>query len=115
MVVDLAQDGVVDDLLRALADPTRRDILRASAGEELSISRLAQRYPMSFAAVQKHVAVLERSGLVAKVRRGREAHVRPVPEALSRVRWELDQLESTWRGRLERMSQLVDREKGQGQ
>ena len=70
----------------ALADPTRRDILRRCASEEPSVSRLAQAYPMSFAAVQKHVAVLERAGLVAKERHGREQRVRTDPDAVGRAR-----------------------------
>jgi DNA-binding transcriptional ArsR family regulator len=71
VVGDLANEAI-DDLFRALADPTRRDIIRRCAAGEPSVSRLAQDYPMSFAAVQKHVAVLERAGLVTKERRGRE-------------------------------------------
>ncbi|MGH3464142.1 MAG: ArsR/SmtB family transcription factor, partial [Kribbellaceae bacterium] len=66
----------MDDLFHALADATRRDIVRRSVQGELSVSRLAELYPMSFAAVQKHVAVLERAGLVTKERRGREQLVR---------------------------------------
>jgi DNA-binding transcriptional ArsR family regulator len=97
----------VDDLFRALSDPTRRDILRRTSVKDLSVSRLAEAYPMSFAAVQKHVAILERSGLVAKMRTGREALVRPVPEAMSQVYRELDQLEAAWRGRAGRMSDLL--------
>jgi DNA-binding transcriptional ArsR family regulator len=72
MVVGELTDEAVDHLFHALADPTRRDILRRSADGELSVSRLAESYPVSFAAVQKHVAVLERADLVTKERRGRE-------------------------------------------
>jgi DNA-binding transcriptional ArsR family regulator len=104
---DDLSDEVVDGLFHALADATRRDILGRSARGELSVSRLADGYPMSFAAVQKHVAVLERAGLVTKERRGREQLVRTAPDALARVRQALDQLEATWRGRIERMSQLL--------
>ncbi len=71
------------------------------------MSRLAQAYPMSFAAVQKHVAVMERAGLVTKERRGREQLVRTDAEAVSRVRQVLDELEMTWRGRVDRMSDLL--------
>lgn len=73
------------------------------------MSRLAQAYPMSLAAVQKHVAVLERAGLVVKERRGREQLVRTDPAAVRRARHALDQLERAWRGRVERMSQLLAR------
>ncbi|MCS0500330.1 ArsR/SmtB family transcription factor [Protaetiibacter mangrovi] len=101
-------DADVDRLFHALADATRRDILRRSVDGELSVSRLAADYPMSFAAVQKHVAVLEQVGLVTKVRRGRELLVRSEPEALRRAREALDQLEEAWRGRIQRMSALLD-------
>jgi DNA-binding transcriptional ArsR family regulator len=107
MVVDDLEAEAVDELFRALADPTRRDILRRSATSEPSVSRLAQAYPMSFAAVQKHVAVLERAGLVTKERRGREQLVQTDRGAVDRARRALDELESTWRGRVDRMSDLL--------
>ena|SRR6187431_650769 len=101
-------DAAVDRLLSALADATRRDILRRAIDGDLSVSRLAGDYPMSFAAVQKHVAVLERVGLVTKVRRGRELLVRSEPETLSRARDALDQLAEAWQGRVERMAALLE-------
>ncbi len=101
-------DAEVDRLFHALADATRRDILRRSIDGELSVSRLAEDYPMSFAAVQKHVAVLERVGLVTKVRRGRELLVRSEPETLRRAQEALDKLEEAWRGRVQRMGALLD-------
>src|SRR5215208_33982 len=109
MVVGDLEAEAVDELFRALADSTRRDILRRCAGREPSVSRLAQAYPMSFAAVQKHVAVLERAGLVTKERRGREQLVRTDADAVARARQALDELETTWRGRVERMSVLLQR------
>jgi DNA-binding transcriptional ArsR family regulator len=109
MVVDNLAAQEVDELFRALADPTRRDILHRCVGGEPSVSRLAQAYPMSFAAVQKHVAVLERAGLVTKERRGREQLVRTDADAVGRARQALDELETTWRGRVERMSDLLQR------
>jgi len=75
-----------------------------------SVSRLAEAYPMSFAAVQKHVAVLERAGLVAKERRGRETLVRTDAAAVSRARRALDELEELWRGRVARMSEVLSEE-----
>lgn len=90
MVVELT-DADVDLLFHALADATRRDILRVAMGEEHSVSTLARRYPMSFAAVQKHVAVLERAGLIVKQRAGREQLVAGNPEALARARRLLDE------------------------
>ena len=107
MVVDGVPTEVVDEVFRALADSTRRDILRRCAADEPSVSRLAQAYPMSFAAVQKHVAVLERAGLVVKERRGREQLVHTDAAAVEQARQTLDELVATWRGRVERMSDLL--------
>jgi DNA-binding transcriptional ArsR family regulator len=114
MVVGRSTDKEVDRLFQALADATRRDILRRCIRGEPSVSRLADVYPMSFAAVQKHVSVLERAGLVTKERRGREQLVRTDGDAVGRAREVLDELEQTWRGRAERMSDLlVPRQKPQ--
>jgi DNA-binding transcriptional ArsR family regulator len=118
MVVSELTDEGVDHLFHALADRTRRDILRRCVRGDLSVSRLAEAYPMSFAAVQKHVAVLERAGLVTKQRRGREQRVRTDPDAVRRARQALDQLETAWRGRVGRMSHLLAQDphptRGQG-
>jgi DNA-binding transcriptional ArsR family regulator len=109
MVVGGLTDEDVDRVFHALADATRRDILHRCIRAEPSVSRLAEVYPMSFAAVQKHVVVLERAGLVTKERRGREQLVRTDVAAVDRVRQILDELERTWRGRAERMSDLLVR------
>lgn len=99
-------DPELDRLFRALADATRRDIVaRLLAGEEASVSALATRYDMSFAAVQKHVAALEEAGLVTKESRGRERIVRSNPERLAQARALLFQLEQLW---IARFSQLDD-------
>jgi DNA-binding transcriptional ArsR family regulator len=107
MVVHELADEDVDRVFRALADATRRDILRRAIAGESSVSRLAEAYPMSFAAVQRHVAVLERAGLVTKQRRGREQLVRTSPDGIDRAREMLDHLEQSWRGRVTRMSGLL--------
>jgi DNA-binding transcriptional ArsR family regulator len=109
MVVGDVTDDQVDSLFHALADATRRDIVHRCIRGESSVSRLADVYPISFAAVQKHVAVLERAGLVTKQRRGREQLVRTDPEAVGRARRALDELETTWRGRVGRMAELLAR------
>lgn len=104
MVVARAE---VDRLFHALADATRRDIVRRTMDGSFSVSTLAREYPMSFAAVQKHVAVLERAGLVTKQRRGREHLVAGNPAALQAARDALDQLELAWRERIARMADLL--------
>jgi DNA-binding transcriptional ArsR family regulator len=96
-----------DLIFAALADATRRDIvLRALSGEE-GVAELASHYPMSFAAVQKHVAVLERAGLISKRRTGRRKVVRTEMEALQLARGLLDEYEALWRGRIDRMADLI--------
>ena len=96
-----------DRMFGALADATRRDIVRRSIDGEQGILELAGHYPMSFAAVQKHVAILERAGLVTKQRSGRRKVVRTNVEGLRRARRLLDRYEELWRGRLDRMTALV--------
>lgn len=96
-----------DLIFAALADATRRDIvLRALSGHE-GVAELASHYPMSFAAVQKHVAVLERAGLVSKRRVGRRKVVQTEMEALRLARGLLDRYEALWRGRIDRMTDLI--------
>jgi DNA-binding transcriptional ArsR family regulator len=96
-----------DRVFRALADGTRRDIVRRAIVGEEGVAELAEHYPMSFAAVQKHVAILERAGLVTKVRIGRRKVVRTNVEGLRRARRLLDRYEELWHGRLDRMAALV--------
>jgi DNA-binding transcriptional ArsR family regulator len=107
MVVAELTDEQADGLFHALADATRRDILHRCVATEPSVSRLADVYPMSFAAVQKHVAVLERAGLVTKERRGREQIVHTDRDGVVRARRVLDELEAAWRGRVQRMADLL--------
>ncbi|SHN20188.1 ArsR/SmtB family transcription factor [Cryptosporangium aurantiacum] len=104
MVVDQAN---ADRVFAALADATRRDIVTRVLRQEASVSTLARQYDMSFAAVQKHVAVLERAGLVTKQRRGREQLVRGDIDTIRRVRELLRQYEDIWRGRIDRMHDLL--------
>lgn len=100
-------EELTDRLFHALADRTRRDILRRVLSEGQSISALAANYNMSFAAVQKHVAVLERSGLLIKQRRGREQHARGDVQAVRSVAALLDEFEQVWRDRIDRIDELL--------
>ena len=108
--IDMITDAEVDRLFHALADATRRDILRRAVQGEFSVSRLAEAYPMSFAAVQKHVAVLESVGLVTKQRRGRELLVTSDRDVVDRARRALDELALAWKGRVQQMGALLDEE-----
>lgn len=96
-----------DGLFHALSDRTRRDILRRVLAGEHSVSTLAASYDMSFAAVQKHVAVLEKAGLITKRRKGREQLTSGDVAAVRSVAEMLDELETIWRGRIDRIDALL--------
>src|SRR6266566_6488150 len=108
MVVSMQTVLYHDRIFGALGDATRRDIVRRAIDGEEGVAELATHYPMSFAAVQKHVAVLERAGLVSKHRMGRRKVVRTNLEGLRVARRLLDRYEELWRERVERMSQLIN-------
>jgi DNA-binding transcriptional ArsR family regulator len=105
--MDALTDDQVDALFRALADRTRRDIVARVIHREQSVSALAERYEMSFAAVQKHVSVLERASLVSKRRRGREQIVTADRDVVQRARAVLDSYEALWRHRADQITALL--------
>jgi DNA-binding transcriptional ArsR family regulator len=107
MVVDQLENEQADRVFHALADSTRRDILLRTLEGRHSVSALARGYPMSFAAVQKHVAVLEAAGLVSKQRKGREQLVRGNVETMRRAYRLLEELEAVWKGRIDRIGELL--------
>ena len=97
-----------DRIFSALADTTRRDIVRRAIAGEEGVAELAGHYPMSFAAVQKHVAVLERAGLVSKQRIGRRKVVRTRLDGIRVAQDLLDRYQELWRGRFDRMTELIN-------
>jgi len=97
----------VDAALHALSDRTRRDILKRVLAGEQSVTKLAAKYEMSFAAVQKHVAVLERSGLLIKRRSGREQLASGDMDAIRAVTSTLDQFEAIWRAHIDHIDELL--------
>ncbi|TFC52232.1 ArsR family transcriptional regulator [Cryobacterium sp. TMT1-21] len=107
MVAQNMQDDEVDRIFQALADATRRDIVVRVAQREQSVTALAASYAMSFAAVQKHVAVLERASLVVKERRGREQIVHGNLETVRRAARLLEHYEEVWRFRAQSISDIL--------
>ena len=105
----------LDQQLRALADPTRRDIVARTLHREYAVSELAAAYPMTFAAVQRHVAVLETAGLVSKRAEHRHRYVRARPEVLDEVDLALGRLRNEWRDRVERMHDVLDHDAADGE
>ncbi|MGP9526672.1 MULTISPECIES: helix-turn-helix domain-containing protein [Micrococcaceae] len=107
MVVYELSEEQTNKVFRALADATRRDIVRRTLHVEVSVSELAASYDMSFAAVQKHVAALEAAGLVIKIARGRERIVRGQPDTIRHAQELLSSLEGIWRQRISRLDDLL--------
>lgn len=107
------EENRADALFHALADRTRRDILRRALAGEHSVSALAVKYEMSFAAVQKHVSVLEKAGLLTKRRNGREQLASGDVTAVRSVASMLGELEQIWRGRIARIDELISSDETQ--
>lgn len=101
----------VDLVFAALSDGTRRDILRRAMNGEEGVQDLAGHYPMSFAAVQKHIAVLERAGLITKHRSGRRKLIRTRMAAMREAQRLLDHYEELWRGRVDLMEEIISETK----
>jgi DNA-binding transcriptional ArsR family regulator len=114
MVVDQLEKGQADRVFHALADATRRDILLRTLEGQHNVSALARRYPMSFAAVQKHVAVLEDAGLVIKQRNGREQLVRGNVDTMRKAYRLLEQLEAVRKSRIDRIGEMLANEHNGG-
>ena len=101
-------DDEVNRIFRALADTTRRDIIRRTLTAPVNVSQLAAEYEMSFAAVQKHVSVLEGAGLVTKRQHGLERLVHANPDTLQRIQSLLQSYEQIWRDRVSRLDALFE-------
>src|SRR3981081_1871235 len=95
-----ASEDRADRIFRALADRTRRDIVRRAMGGTLSVSGLARLYPMSTTAVQKHVAVLAGAARVHRPRGGGEQLVQTNIDTVAEAGALLAQFEQLWRHRL---------------
>src|SRR4051812_31621915 len=108
MVVSMQTTTHLDQVFAALADAPRRDIVRRAIAGEEGVAEIAAHYPMSFAAVQKHVAILERAGLVGKERTGRRKVVRTQEQGLQIAQRLLDEYEELWRGRINRMTDILN-------
>lgn len=106
-MVEQQSDADIDRVFHALADATRRDIVRRTLVSEQSVTQLAAAYAMSFAAVSKHIAVLAEARLITKRAEGRVRLVRADPAALARAQRLLRSYEDLWRGRVDRLDALL--------
>nr|WP_307456682.1 MULTISPECIES: metalloregulator ArsR/SmtB family transcription factor [Microbacterium] len=106
-MVEQMSDADIDRVFHALADATRRDIVRRTLVAEQSVSELAAAYAMSFAAVSKHIAVLAEARLITKRAEGRVRLVSADPAALAKAQALLRSYEDLWRGRVDRLDAIL--------
>jgi DNA-binding transcriptional ArsR family regulator len=97
----------LDNIFSSLSDPTRRDILKRVASKEMSVGEIAKHYDLTFAAVSKHLKVLERAKLVIKQRRGKEQMVSVMPDALKEADDYLEAYRALWEERFDRLDALL--------
>ncbi len=98
----------LDHVFLALADSTRRSILEHVVKEEMSIGEIAHHYELTFAAISKHIKVLEKARLITKKRRGKEQVVMVVPASLKIARNQIARYEKMWEGRFARLDDLLE-------
>jgi DNA-binding transcriptional ArsR family regulator len=104
------REAYLNNLFGSLADPTRRDMLERLISAQYTVSQLAQHYAMSFAAVAKHLGVLERAQLIVKQRHGKEQVVSIAPEALEDASKYLARYEALWNKRLDALDKILKEE-----
>lgn len=104
----------LDSIFGSLADPTRRDILRRVANDELSVSQIALPYDLTLAAVSKHLKVLEKANLIIKRRRGKEQIVNLAPDALANADEYLEYYRQLWERRFDALEELLNKEEQYG-
>lgn len=100
----------LDRIFQSLSDPTRRDILRRVMQRELSVGELVEKYEMSFAAISKHLKVLENAKLVQKRREGKKYMVALMPDALETADDYLEQYRLLWQSRHDKLEKLLKEE-----
>jgi len=98
----------LNSIFGALSDPTRRDILSRVGDKELSISEIAKFYQLTFAAISKHLNVLEKAHLILKRRQGKQQLVQLAPAALKDASEYLKHYESLWNDRLDSLEQYLE-------
>jgi DNA-binding transcriptional ArsR family regulator len=97
----------LDNIFASLADPTRRDILARVARAELSVGELVEKYDVSFAAISKHLNVLERAKLITKRREGKKQMVTLAPGALQSADEYLEQYRQTWEQKFNKLDAIL--------
>jgi DNA-binding transcriptional ArsR family regulator len=104
----------LDSIFASLADPTRRDILRRLSTGELTIGAIAEPYSLTFAAISKHIKLLERARLVIKRRQGKQQYVALAPGAFASATAYLEWYRNLWEERLDSLDNYLNKEQADG-
>jgi DNA-binding transcriptional ArsR family regulator len=104
----------LDSFFGSLADPTRRDMLERIAESEMSVSEIAVPYDLSYAAVSKHLMVLEKARLIMKRRQGKETLVSITPHAFSEASEYLEKYKLFLNQRMDSLEELIEEENYRG-
>jgi DNA-binding transcriptional ArsR family regulator len=102
------------DVFQAIADPTRREILKLLSEKERPISEISSHFPVSRTAVAKHLHILEEANLISGQKVGREKRFRLHPEPLAELQQWLSYYEQFWSNKLSMLKHIVEREAKQG-
>lgn len=100
----------VDDVFRALADPTRREILFRVAQADRTVAELSEPFAISPPAISRHLKILEEAGILQRVRSGKHHRFHMNPAPLATVRATLDELTASWLQRLDALEHFLDQE-----
>src|ERR1700722_8638023 len=103
-------DTTLNQVFASLSDPTRRDMLKRISREEMSISEIAKPYKLSFAAISKHLIVMEKAKLVVKSKRGNEHVVKLSPTALTDANKYIKQYKRFWENKFNSLEEVLRQE-----
>lgn len=101
----MARPRATEDVFRAVADPTRREILDRLAGGEVNMMRLAELFKISAPAVSQHLKILRDAGLVEERREGRMRVYTLVPGPLQEISDWIGHYEQFWQTRLQKLGE----------
>lgn len=104
----MAAPALKHDVFQAIADPTRRKLLKLLAGKDLPVAALSDCFPISRTAVNKHLHVLSDAGLVSSRKVGRETRYKLQPEPLAELREWLAFFDAYWEDKLDALKQFVE-------
>lgn len=106
--MQVSQPADVQDAFRALADPTRRDILVMLSEQEMTIAQVSDRFDMTRSAVKKHLSVLETGNLISVKTKGRERINQLAPTGLKAVHEWISHFDQFWENRLGKLQEVIE-------